>query len=113
MNDMDQYLGAFLSDTHASLETIRSALRSLETNPSDQEAVYEAMRLFHSLKSSSAMMGFQSVSSLCHAMEEAFRTLEKSKGSCDAALLTEATGIAESIQTSLQTIEEKGPDSLR
>jgi two-component system chemotaxis sensor kinase CheA len=113
MSMMDQYLEAFLTDTHASLENIRAALVCIEKEQTNHEAIYEAMRLFHSLKSSSAMMGFQPISIICHAQEETFRTLEQGKGPCTPDIQQRAVIAVNEIVDFLQQIEEKGPDSLR
>ncbi len=106
-------MDAFLADTHASLENIRAALQCLTEKADDHDAIYEAMRLFHSLKSSSAMMGFQGISDLCHAEEETFRAIEQGTKVVDASCLTDAVKIVESIHDSLQRIKDQGPDSLR
>jgi chemotaxis protein histidine kinase CheA len=113
MTTMDQYLPIFLTDAYSSLENIRVALQYLETVPADKGGLYEAMRLFHSLKSASAMMGFEEMSCLCRDQEEAFKEIHHRSGAIEAAGRSSAVAAIEAIRTQLKEVEVRGPSAIR
>lgn len=71
-DDMYEYLQAYLDETDEELETLVHALLTLEDDPQSLEALNEAFRMLHTLKGSSAMMGFEGVAELSHALETRF-----------------------------------------
>lgn len=60
----------------SSLEKVFIELK--EGNIEFKSAVEEILRLFHTLKGSSAMMGYQDISELCHRVEDIFVKLKSS-----------------------------------
>jgi len=67
--DMSEYLGVFLEEADEQVDTLDDGLLRLEREPDDQGLLQEIFRAAHSLKSSSAAMGFANMSRLCHASE--------------------------------------------
>ncbi len=67
--DMSEYLGVFLDEAEEQVETLDDGILRLEKEPDDQGLLQEIFRAAHSLKSSSAAMGFANMSRLCHASE--------------------------------------------
>ena len=77
--DMSEYLGVFLEEAEEQVDTLDDGLLRLEREPDDQGLLQEIFRAAHSLKSSSAAMGFANMSRLCHASEnilDRFRSRE-------------------------------------
>lgn len=109
---MDQHLQAFLTDTYTSLENLRSALRCLSEAPGDA-ALFEAMRLFHSMSSSSSMMGFTRMASVCADQEHAFKELHEVGAGVSGARRQDALAAVDGIRAMLETIKESGPGGLR
>lgn len=75
MNEMqkDPMFEVFISEAKeivSSLERIFIELK--EGNRNLDIAVAEALRFFHTLKGSSAMMGFDDISKVCHRVEDIF-----------------------------------------
>jgi len=68
--DAKQYIDLFFQDTEEHLEILNNALLELENNPKNQEAISELFRVAHTLKSSSAMVGFDHVSHYTHHLED-------------------------------------------
>ena len=68
-----QMYDVFAFETNSFLGQIETILMQAEQNDGDiTEAVPEIFRIMHTIKSSSAMMGFEAMSKLCHSMEDLF-----------------------------------------
>lgn len=72
---LQQYRSAFIEDTKNCMKTARVSLASLETHSSDTTLIFDVMRLFHSVKSSSALMGFSDLSSRCFGIEQRYKKI--------------------------------------
>ncbi|MDB4978448.1 MAG: Chemotaxis protein CheA [Candidatus Peribacteria bacterium] len=107
MTDMSHYRDAFLSDAYASVENIRSALMYLADKPADHDALFEVMRLFHSIKSASAMMGYADMSQTCQEQEHVFKTLYESESMTEDTLREHAVQAVETIRNGLQAIQNQ------
>ncbi len=68
--DANQYIDLFFQDTEEHLEILSDALLELENNPGNKEAISELFRVAHTLKSSSAMVGFDHISNYTHKLED-------------------------------------------
>lgn len=68
-----QMYDVFAFETNTFLDQIETILMQAEQSEGDiAESVPEIFRIMHTLKSSSAMMGFGDMSKLCHGMENLF-----------------------------------------
>lgn len=72
---LQQYRAAFITDTRECMEKARTAITCLATQASNADALFEVMRLFHSVKSSSALMGYGDLSARCAGLEQRFKAL--------------------------------------
>lgn len=106
---MDRYRRIFLDDAFSSIENVRSALAALALHPDDAAAVFEAMRLFHSLKSASAMMGYADMSALCQVQEQAFKTVHDTRGAAGEEMRQSALEAVDAIRVRLQAIDAEKP----
>lgn len=68
--DLSIFLDEYLSDSRAGFQKAGDALLSFENDPGRTERLDEIGRVFHTLKSSSAMLGFNDISGLAHAAED-------------------------------------------
>ena len=68
--DPNQYIDLFFQDTEEQLEIISDSLLELESHPNNKEAISELFRVAHTLKSSSAMVGFDHISNYTHHLED-------------------------------------------
>lgn len=78
---LQEYRGAFIADARQCMEKIRKSLGSLEHSPSETALLFDVMRLFHSVKSSSALMGYSDLSARCLGVEQRFKGILDAKGS--------------------------------
>ncbi|MEI6914606.1 MAG: Hpt domain-containing protein, partial [Armatimonadota bacterium] len=70
--DMSELLELFLAEAGEQLQSIDEGLLALEQNPEDLNIVNNIFRAAHTLKGSSATMGFEQIASLTHSMENLF-----------------------------------------
>lgn len=77
--DMREYLDAYLKEAEELLQGLNFSLLKFEKNPDETHHVDEIARCAHTLKSSSAAMGFDKTADLAHSMEDVLREL-KAKG---------------------------------
>ncbi|OIQ55596.1 chemotaxis protein CheA [Neomoorella thermoacetica] len=77
--DMSQYLGIFLDEAEEQLQQLDEAVVQLEQTPDDQELLNTIFRAAHTLKGSSASMGFNRLATLTHRMESVLDSLRQGK----------------------------------
>ncbi|MCK5097559.1 MAG: Hpt domain-containing protein, partial [Desulfobacteraceae bacterium] len=75
--DKDKYARLFLSEAQEILGELNNVLVGLEKKPDDMPLINELFRLSHTLKSMAQSMGYETVSTLAHAMEDGLALLRK------------------------------------
>jgi len=85
--DMSKYLEAFASEAEEHLQNLNDNFLELEKNPKDAEIIDQLFRSSHTLKSSSAAMGFQKTSDLAHSMEDALGRLRNKELVADRGII--------------------------
>jgi two-component system chemotaxis sensor kinase CheA len=73
--DFSDLMPFYLDESDEQITTLNDILLRLEQQPDDEAALREAFRLFHTLKGSSTMMGFEQVRGLTHHLESFFEQL--------------------------------------
>lgn len=68
--DFSKYKDSFLSEAKTHIEIMNNALLKLEKSPTDSQSFHEIFRSVHTLKSISAAIGYESLSKLCHLIED-------------------------------------------
>ena len=68
--DLNRYLELYLSESHDHMRALMRGLLALESSGDVKTAVEEAFRAAHTIKGMSATMGFQSVTDICHQLED-------------------------------------------
>jgi two-component system, chemotaxis family, sensor kinase CheA len=72
-----EYLALFLADAREQLQRLGLAVVCVEEHPDDRDTVDEIFRIAHSLKASSATLGFNGMAALAHQMEDVFELLRQ------------------------------------
>jgi len=80
-----QYLRIYLDETAEQADGLVEALLALENDPLDGRRLAEAFRLIHSVKGSSALLGFDRVTTVAHLLESHFERLRSGSARFDAA----------------------------
>jgi len=68
--DTQNYIELFYQDAEEHLQIMTDSLLDLEKSPEDKEALAACFRSAHTMKSSSAMVGFMHISEFTHRMED-------------------------------------------
>jgi two-component system, chemotaxis family, sensor kinase CheA len=83
--DTQDYIELFYQDSDEHLQLMTDALLDLEKNPQDREALGALFRSAHTMKSSSAMVGFMHISEFTHKMEDLIGFLRDTDARIDTA----------------------------
>ncbi len=109
--DMTQYLGVFVDEAKENLQGLNDAVLKLESDPDSKEAVNEIFRLMHTLKGSSATMGFTRMSKLCHALESLLDKVRSGKVKATEDLVDLLFSGIDMLNDTIENIENGGDDS--
>lgn len=69
-NDMARYREAFFAEAQEHLQELNDGLLVLEKDPAAQDAINTIFRAAHTIKGMAATMGFQTITTLTHRMED-------------------------------------------
>lgn len=79
LKNAGKYKDVFLSKAKKDLIVMNRSLLKLEKEPKDTSSINDIFRAAHTFKSSSAMMGYDQTSRLCHAMEDMLDGIKKNR----------------------------------
>ena len=83
--ELDPMLDVFIFETQQLLESLEETLLQSEKAKSlTKEHINEIFRIMHTIKGSSAMMSFDNLASLSHALEDMFDKIREGKSRTDA-----------------------------
>lgn len=94
----EEMLGMFVDEANEKIDDLNEGMLEFEENES-QEAIEEMFRASHTIKSSSASMGFDKISELAHRMEDLFGKFRDDE-------LNTSPEIFDLLYTSVDTLEE-------
>jgi two-component system chemotaxis sensor kinase CheA len=106
-DDMSQYLGEYIKEAEDLLEQLNSALLSLEKSPEDPEFINQIFRSSHTLKSSSAAMGFKKISELAHSMEDVLGRIKNREISATKEIVDVLFNCFDALETMLGQVSKK------
>jgi len=86
--DREQLLQTFFAEAGEHLQTMESALVTLEARPDTPDLLHEIFRLAHSLKGDAAMVGFPHLAAVAHALEDLLERLRDRELAATPALIT-------------------------
>ena len=67
---LEELLRTFIAEAEENLSTMEEGLLALERNPDDEETIHTVFRMAHSVKGSAACVGYDTVASFAHALED-------------------------------------------
>lgn len=77
--DLSAYLGVFLDEVDEQLQILDTEILHLEKDPTNIETIQNIFRAAHTLKGSSASMGFEKMKELTHHLENIFEQIRQNK----------------------------------
>ncbi len=75
----DQFKQAFIEESMELLSSLESRLLEMEEAPEDNEKISAVFRIIHTIKGSSAMFGFEEISSFTHYIENILDAVREKK----------------------------------
>ena len=91
-------MAAFLADIEELHTVMTTSLDALKNTPNDTEAMMELKRVFHSLKSSSGMMGDTDLSRTCLDLEALLGQVLLQKRPCPQEVIDKSQRIVSQLQ---------------
>ncbi|MFS0644607.1 chemotaxis protein CheW [Siminovitchia sp. 179-K 8D1 HS] len=85
--DLTEFLGVFIDEVDEQLQIMDQEVLALEENGESQEVIQKLFRAAHTIKGSSATMGFTDMSQLTHAMEHLLDHVRNNRLTVDEALI--------------------------
>lgn len=77
--NVTQYIELFIEESKEQLQRLNQYLIEIEANPESVEGVNEIFRVAHTLKGMAGTMGFKSIASLTHSMENTLDAIKSRK----------------------------------
>lgn len=110
MIDTSKFKDLFLSEAEDHLQRLNDKLLALEKSPKEPELLNELMRSSHTLKGSSATMGYTSMALLMHVMEDIFDYARTDKLMVTTDIMNELFSTFDAIGKSLESIKLAGTE---
>ncbi|MDD1696702.1 MAG: chemotaxis protein CheA [Methanoregula sp.] len=110
MSEFEAYRGLFVAESRENHENLVRNLLLLELG-TDQNAIDEIFRSIHTLKGSSASMGFSSMEQLCHSMEDVLALIRSGTAEISPEVVNLLLACSDLIEKMLDTIEAGGDSS--
>lgn len=106
----EAYLGIFLDELDEQLQVLDEMLLKLEQDGDDMETIGAIFRAAHTLKGSSAAMGFDRMKELTHQIENVFELIRNRQLAVDSSLITLLFQGIDHIKVLKQAIVEGQPE---
>jgi len=110
--DMAEFLDLFLNEARDLLQKTNDSLIRLEKKPSDSRAINEIFRYSHTIKSSSASMGFNKISELSNEMENVFEQLRDKKLKATGEVMEILFKSTDALESLVELVAEKKEETL-
>jgi two-component system chemotaxis sensor kinase CheA len=104
---MERYLDLFIGELEEYVKQLNKQLLHLESDESDQSAIIEVFRIFHTIKGMTQTMGYDSLTSMTHSIEDILGDA-KSKGSVSPQFVDFLFTVADHLSRSAQALKKRG-----
>ena len=109
--DEKRIRAAFLEEVNELLDALNQEFLNLENAPDDSDIINEIFRLTHSIKSESALVGYNNIASLAHKMEDIFEKIRKGVMTVDRQLIDSLFKGYDKIVEIVRLIQNDGEES--
>jgi len=108
--DRSSYLDIFIEESYEEIEQMNEALLKLEKDPQNSEHISTVLRVMHSIKSSSAAVGFKNISSLAHIAESLLVQIKNKQSIVNSELISVLLNVADKMRNVLAVAKQNGPE---
>lgn len=99
MEDINYAIESFIDETKDNIEKLQNLLIDLETNSRNVELLNQIFRLFHTIKGTSLMLGYNHISELTHEIESVFDKIKSNKLVVNSEIITKSLQACDLILT--------------
>ena len=110
MQPLDDIVKEFLIESHENLDRLDQDFVKLEHAPADRETLAAIFRVMHTLKSSSAFLGFQRLETLAHAAEHLLGRLREGQLTLNEAITDTLLAAVDRVRARLRGLEDTGAE---
>ena len=108
----EAFISGFIAETTEHLETIDSDIVTLKKSQKDYQVLAEILRELHTIKGSARMLGFPTIESLSHGLEDVFKGVREEKYEVTDHIVRLTLKTSERIKKALDAIHATGSDSI-
>ena len=113
MEASNQFAASFLQEAAEQLALIEDIILEIEKNPADAEALNRMFRVFHTIKGSGSMFGFDTVAEFTHHVETLLDKVRAGRVPVSTELVNTILAAKDHITLLLKGPEGYAPDPLR
>lgn len=108
--DLNKFKDIFISEVEDHLQKLNENLLKLEKNPKNHEIIDELMRSSHTIKGSSATMGYQQTAFLTHILEDVFDYARNDLLEITPKIINEIFSAIDNLEKSIEMIKKNGQE---
>lgn len=108
--DISQYLEIFIEESQEHLQSLNQSLLGLESNPDDVKLLNEIFRVAHTIKGMAGTMGFTTMMSLTHEMENVLDSLRNGEIKVNSHMIDILFECLDYLETSIDSISNSGKE---
>lgn len=108
--DIKRYMDNFVSEAEEHLQTLNQSLLELEKDPSNADVINQLFRSAHTIKGTSATMGFNRVSDLAHEMEDVLDKLRSGETEATPELIDMLLKCVDVLEASIKNLSAGGEE---
>lgn len=108
MNPLGEFRDLFVAEAQENLQALSDGALKLERSDQDLTAVHDLFRAAHTLKGMAATMGFEGLTQVCHAMEDALDTVRSGAQPVTSAFADALLESVDSMTAMLGKVAEGG-----
>ncbi len=107
LDEMDEIIGDFITESSESLESLDSKFVELEKNPDDTTLLNDIFRSVHTIKGAAGFLGFEQMVEVTHVTEDVLNKLRKGEMKAEPAVMDTILESIDMIRVLLGNISEK------
>ncbi|MCS7098537.1 MAG: chemotaxis protein CheA [Candidatus Methanomethyliaceae archaeon] len=109
----EKYEEVYFSEILDHIRTLNDILLNLEKDPKNEALIMEALRIFHSIKGDSAVIGMDKIAEIAHEGENLLISIKENKSSINKEILNKLLNYIDEIDNYLGLIYNKNKNTFK
>jgi len=110
--ERDSFIKNYLEEVNENIEKLTGCFSSLDENSENPDLLKKILRIIHSVKGSSRMLGFRTIESMAHGLEDVFKGISEKRFSINYEIIKLAFIALDYFNAGSQKIKKEGDDIL-